>query len=225
MNSDNDKISRVYRSKDEAAQAYSRMSKTYDLFAGFFEGKYRDIALSHLNIKTGEEVLEIGFGTGQILKQTAILVGETGKIYGIDISSGMLEVAEKRLSGADLMDRVELICGDSSKIPYEDSMFDAVFISFTLELFDSPEIPIVLNEIKRVLKPKGRFAVVSLSKDSGETILLKLYEWAHMKFPKYIDCRPIYLEESILDAGFDISYQETLKLSGLPVKIVLAQNP
>ena len=223
MESDNnrDEISRVYRSKDEAEKAYTKMSRTYDLFAGTFEKKYRDIVLKYLNIKAGEQVLEIGYGTGQSLKQMAKLVGETGKINGLDISFGMLKVAEKRLKKVDLLNRVELKCGDAVSLPYQVDKFDAVFMSFTLELFDTSEIPIVLGEIRRVLKPRGRFGIVSMSKEDGESILVNLYEWAHRKFPKYADCRPIYVEQFIKDAGFKISVKKSLKLSGLPIEIVI----
>ncbi len=218
------KISRVYRSKKDAELTYNKMSRTYDLFAGTFEKKYRDIVLKYLNIKAGEQVLEIGYGTGQSLKQMAELVGETGRIYGIDISSGMLKVAEKRLKKADMLNRVELICNDAVSLPYQNNIFDAVFMSFTLELFDIPEIPVVINEIKRVLKPQGRFGIVSMSKEDGKSIFVNLYERAHRKFPKYADCRPIYVEESVRDAGFKISIKERFKLSGLPIKIVITEN-
>lgn len=169
MNSNNNssKILRVYRSKEEAKKSYDRMSKFYDYFAGIFEKKYRDITLRQLCINKGEIVLEVGFGTGHCLKQIAESVERTGKVCGIDISSGMLAVAKKQLERAGLLDRVELTCGDAMKMPYEDNKFDAVFMSFTLELFDTPEIPKVLNEIKRVLKPKGRLGVVSMSKENG----------------------------------------------------------
>nr|WP_255453743.1 class I SAM-dependent methyltransferase [Thermococcus sp. LS1] len=164
--------------------------------------------------------MEIGFGTGHCLKKMAELVGEEGKVYGIDISSGMLEVSKRRFEKAGLLDRVELYCGDASKLPYEDNKFDAVFMSFTLELFDTPEIPKVLNEIKRVLKPGGRLGVVSMSKEGGN-VLLRLYEWLHEKFPQYIDCRPIYVEQSIREAGFEIKHKERVWLFGLPGEIVI----
>jgi demethylmenaquinone methyltransferase/2-methoxy-6-polyprenyl-1,4-benzoquinol methylase len=61
-----------------------------------------------------------------------------------------------------------------------------------------------------------------MSKKNGESLLLRLYEWAHRKWPKYIDCRPIYLEQSLRDAGYEISEKEKVKLFGLPVEVVVA---
>ena len=109
-------------------------------------------------------------------------------------------------------------------MPYEDHTFDTVFMSFTLELFDTPEIPKVLEEIKRVLKPEGRLGVASMSKENGQSILLRLYEWVHRKWPKCVDCRPIYLEQSLRDAGYEVRSKEKVKLFGLPGEIVIALN-
>lgn len=95
-------------------------------------------------------------------------------------------------------------------------------MSFTLELFDTPEMPSLLEEVKRVLKPKGRIAVASMSKENGESLLLRLYEWAHRKWPKYVDCRPIYLEQSLRDTGYEIRKKEKVKLFGLSGEIVVA---
>jgi demethylmenaquinone methyltransferase/2-methoxy-6-polyprenyl-1,4-benzoquinol methylase len=146
-------------------------------------------------------------------------------VYGVEISSGMMEEAKKRLEKAGLMDRVELYCGDAVKMPYNEHKFDAVFMSFTLELFDTPEIPIILNEIKRVLKSDGRLGVVSMSREEGNSILFKLYEWAHKKFPNYADCRPIYVEQSLKEAGFEIKNKNKVKVLGLPLEIVIGKNP
>jgi demethylmenaquinone methyltransferase/2-methoxy-6-polyprenyl-1,4-benzoquinol methylase len=221
MKSKNHNVLRVYRSKAQAKESYDKISHFYDYFAGVFEKKYRNMALERLNIKRGEIVLEIGFGTGHCLKQMAQSVGENGKAYGIDISSGMLEVSKQRLEEAGLLDRVELQCEDALKMPYKDSKFDAVFMSFALELFDTPEIPKVLAEIKRVLKPNGRLGVVSMSKQDEDSILLRLYEWTHKRFPQYVDCRPIYVKQSMKDAGFGIVHGEKVKLFGLPGEIVI----
>ncbi|MFQ6052518.1 MAG: class I SAM-dependent methyltransferase [Candidatus Hydrothermarchaeota archaeon] len=219
----NKEILRVYRTKGQAKRTYDKISKIYDFTAGLFERKSMDMGLNQLDVKERETVLEIGFGTGHCLEGIAKTVGGTGKVYGIDISSGMLDITRKKMEKKGLADRVELYCGDAMSVPYQDNMFDAVFMSFTLELFDTPEIPAVLKEIKRVLKPKGRLGVVSMSKEDGESRLLKAYEWVHKNFPTMVDCRPIYVEKSIRDAGYSIKSKEKIKLFGLPGEIVVAK--
>jgi len=217
----NKEILRVYRTKEQAKRTYDKISRIYDLITGPFERKFRDMGLNQLDVKEGETVLEIGFGTGHCLEEIAKRVGENGKAYGIDISSRMLDITRKRMEKKRLADTVEFYCGDAMSMPYEDNMFDVVFMSFTLELFDTPEIPAVLKEIKRVLKPKGRLGVVSMSKEDGESWLLKAYEWIHKNFPVIADCRPIYVEKSIRDAGYSIKSREKIKLFGLPGEIVV----
>jgi demethylmenaquinone methyltransferase/2-methoxy-6-polyprenyl-1,4-benzoquinol methylase len=222
---DSYKISSVLRSKYEAEKYYNRISSFYDWLGGIFERKSAERALDYLNIQNGESVLEIGFGTGYCLQQIALLVGKIGKAYGIDISNGMLEVTRKRLEKASILDRVELYQGDASNLPYySNDTFDAVLMSFTLELFDTPEIPQVLGEIKRVLKVGGRLAIVSLSKINGNSLAIRIYEWIHRKWPKYVDCRPIYLEYSLSKAGYEIQNSEMAKLMILPLEIVVASK-
>jgi demethylmenaquinone methyltransferase/2-methoxy-6-polyprenyl-1,4-benzoquinol methylase len=182
----------VLRTREEAKLSYDRISRYYDYTTGVFGRKYVEMALERLSIVEGETVLEIGFGTGYCLKLIAELVGQTGKVYSIDISSGMIEITKKRLEKAGLVKRAELCCGDAVSLPFVDNTFDAVFISFTLEAVDTPEIPKVLEQIKKVLKPGGRLGVASMSKENGESIFLRLYEWIHNKWPKYVGSRPIY---------------------------------
>ncbi|MFH0768655.1 MAG: methyltransferase domain-containing protein [Chloroflexota bacterium] len=226
MNKENESKPRgilpVPRTKEEAMRSYDRISRYYDCLTGAFERKYAEMALERLSVLEGETVLEIGFGTGHCLKRIAGSVGIQGKAYGIDLSTRMMEITKERLERAGLEDIVKLLCGDAASLPFDDSTFSAVFISFTLELFDTPEIPKVLEQIKRVLKPEGRLVVVSMSKENGESIFLKLYEWMHSQWPKYADCRPIYLEQSLIEAGYTIKSKEKVKLFRLPIEIVAA---
>jgi len=212
----------VSRTKEEAQHFYDRISKAYDCFTRAFERKHAERTLECLSINEGEVVLEIGFGSGHCLKRIVQSVGETGEACGIDISAGMLEVTKRRLRKSQLIDRVGLCHGDAAKLPYSDNAFDAVFMSFTLELFDTPEISKVLEEIKRILRPTGRLGIASMSRETGKSAPLRLYEWAHRKWPRYVDCRPIYLEESLIDAGYRIRSKEMTRMAGLPIVIIVA---
>ena len=214
-------MQRVPRTKAQARASYDRMSRSYDLFAGNFEKRLRNLALERLGVARGEAVLEIGFGTGHCLERIAKVVGEEGRVCGVDLSVGMLAVSRNRLDRAGLSQRVELHCGDATQLPYPDGEFDAVFMSFTLELFDTPEIPVVLGEIKRVLKSGGRLGVVSLSREDGTPLMLRIYEWLHQRLPQYIDCRPMYVEQALRVAGYRIAHRESENLWGLPAKIAV----
>ena len=221
----NKEILRVKATKEAIRKSYGKISKFYAMAEGTFEKGLRKKGLEFLGIEEGEMVLEIGFGTGFTLCELAKSVGETGKVYGIDVAPEMVEIAKKRLEKEGLIDRLGIYEGDARNMPFADNVFDTVYMALTLELFDTPDIPKVLREIKRVLKPSGRLGVVSISKQGYEnSLFLKFYEWLHKKIPRYISCRPIYVEDSIREAGYKIVKAEEFMLAKLmPVKIVFAK--
>jgi ubiquinone/menaquinone biosynthesis C-methylase UbiE len=217
-------ISRVTRTKEEAKAAYDKMSGWYDLMTGVAEKKYKEAGLQMLHVKNGENVLEIGYGTGQCMVSLAQSVGLSGKVFGIDLSSGMYRAAKAKVEKAGLLERVALICGDAAELPYEENSFDAIFASFTLELFDTPEIPIVLQQCRKVLRASGRIGIVTMARRKESHLMATLYEWAHEKIPQYLDCRPIYAQEALVEAGFDLESVTENSMFGLPVDILLARK-
>lgn len=217
-------IQPVTRSKAQAQATYDGLSRWYDLLAGGSEKRLTGAALQSLAAGDGERVLEIGFGTGRALLDLARAVGESGRVYGLDISAGMLRVAQNRIDWAGLSGRVDLCQGDAARLPFEDGSLDAIFFGFTLELFDTPDIPVVLGECRRVLRGGGRLCAVAMSREGKLGLMLKLYEWAHDHFPRYVDCRPIYVQSAVRQAGFHLADATVRSLWGLPVEIVLARK-
>ena len=215
-------ITRVPRTKTQAAASYNRLSRWYDRIAGSSEQKYRNLGLNLLLARPGENILEIGFGTGHCLLALAKTVGPRGKVCGIDISSGMQAIALKRLQFAGAAEWVELQVGDAALLPYPHDSFDAVFMSFTLELFDTPEIPQVLEQCRQVLRPGGRIGLVAMARPDRPGIAVRLYEWCHARWPAMVDCRPIHARTALRESGFTIEAAQRWRMWGLPVDVIRA---
>jgi ubiquinone/menaquinone biosynthesis C-methylase UbiE len=216
-------VSRVTRSKPAARQAYNRLSRWYDLLAGSSEQRFMKLGISQLKPTPGERILEIGCGTGHGLLLLTEGVSPSGSIFGLDHSEGMLAQTQGLLRRTFQDLPISLQLGDGSYLPYAAGVFSAIFFSFTLELFDTPDISKVLSESNRVLKPGGRIGIVCLSSGPGWPV--RLYEWFHWQFPAIVDCRPILIRPDLAQAGFDIMEIQTLKMWGLPVDLVTATSP
>jgi hypothetical protein len=93
-------------------------------------------------------------------------------------------------------------------------------MSFTLELLDTPELPLVMRECLRVLRHNGRVIVVAPAKK--KRMAVGVYEWLHLKFPAYTDCLSIPTKDIITEAEFHILEAVGLTMWGLPVDVNLA---
>lgn len=212
-------------SREETRRSYDLLSHVYGFLSSSSEKRFvREAVDRYLIPAAGERILEVGFGAGQVLVELAQRVGDDGKVYGLDISEGMVRVTRRRVRRRGLERRVELVQGDAAKMPFGDAHFDAVFMSFTLELFPEEEIPVVLGECFRVLRGGGRLCLASMY-DSGERgPMMRLYLWMHRRFPRFVDCRPIRASQYVAEAGFRVEATELLSMWGLPVEIVLGRK-
>ena len=114
-------------------------------------------AMTTLQPKEGEHILDIGCGCGQTSVDLARLVGATGSVLGVDISQPMLEVAQRRpLPARNLHVIFEQLDAQSGDLGHE--RFDAVFSRFGVMFFSDPVAAFV--NIRKALKPAGRLAFV-----------------------------------------------------------------
>lgn len=218
-------LRRVTRSRTDARNVYDRTSRWYRFVEEPFERRARTAGLDLLRVRPGERVLELGCGAGGALVALARAVGPEGRVVGLDLSQGMINQASARLRRAGLTDRAALLVGDATSIPWPDVSFDALFMAFTLELFDTPEIPLVLAECRRVLLPGGRLAVVSLSRETPVGWPTRLYERLHDRFPATLDCRPVHPRLALEAAGFAQAQSRTIPLWSLRAEAVVAVRP
>jgi demethylmenaquinone methyltransferase/2-methoxy-6-polyprenyl-1,4-benzoquinol methylase len=114
-----------------------------------------------------------------------------------------------------------LTLGDAQFAPFVGDCFNVIFMSFTLELFDTAEIPKVLRKCLQILRKSGRLGVVTLVKTEQPNFAERVYEWSHARMPVAVDCRPILAQEALLEAGFSIDQVIAEKMWGLPVEIIV----
>ena len=149
--------------KEQVAKMFDTISSKYDklnrVISFGVDVKWRKKILKMVAAKKPNIILDIATGTGDL----AILLCQTNahKIIGLDISAGMLEVGKQKIAHKKLSDKIEMILGDSEKIPFDDNAFDAVTVAFGIRNFENLEIG--LSEILRVLKPNGLFVILETS--------------------------------------------------------------
>ena len=203
---------------------YDRLSRIYDLLSGGIEQALSHLGLKMLAVNPGERVLEVGFGTGHSLIDLAALVTKNGAVVGIDLSPKMAAEALKKLKRKAKPSPVLAGVADGVQMPFAPACFDAVWMSFTLELFCDSDALLVLNECRRVLKQGGRLGLVSLARTSQPGFMERLYVRAQRSFPSLIDCHPIEVEKMLTSAGFQTTISNRRSLWGLPVDIVVSTS-
>jgi ubiquinone/menaquinone biosynthesis C-methylase UbiE len=201
---------------------YDRLSCWYDILSGSSERPARLRGIQILGIEPGECILEIGCGTGESLPMLASRAGHAGIVIGLDLSLGMLQVAKHKLERQSIKN-VNFMQGDGICLPFGKDVFHAIFMSFTLELFSTEEIPNLLLECSRVLRPGGRMGIVSLLQKDEPGWMENAYNWAHCRWPTIIDCRPISLTSHLEQSGFTIREMVERSMWGLVVGIAVSQ--
>ncbi len=197
----------------------------YDAVFAPIEAPLTDAALEMLDAQPGERILEIGPGTGWALARIGSRVGPRGTVLGVDLSARMLAVSARKLAVPVGPSSVRLSRGDARALPLGRAACDAVFMSFTLELFDPRDETRVLAECARVLRRSGRLVVGSLWRADRPSLAARAYELGHRMIPAVLDCRPIDLDGALRDSGFEIRRSGSYSLSGIPVRIVVATPP
>lgn len=163
--------------KQQVARMFNNIALRYDFLNHFLSlgiDKYwRRKAISMLKGRKNSLILDIATGTGDL----AIIAAKNlnpDKIYGIDISSEMLEIGKQKIARKKLEQKILLIEGDSEDLIFEDNKFDAVTVAFGVRNFQ--ELETGLTEMHRVLKPGGMTVILEFSQPKN-IILKKLYNF------------------------------------------------
>lgn len=160
-------------------------------------------------IHAGETVVDLGCGAGADLCIAALMVGDAGRVVGIDLTPAMVEKARSNTALMNLRNaQVEL--GDIVKLPLSDNRVDVVISNGSINL--SPHKPCVLREALRVLKPGGRLYVADMIRLDDQPMSECQSNDAAQSWANCVagTLTKKCFEELLVDAGFvDVSFVGT----------------
>jgi demethylmenaquinone methyltransferase / 2-methoxy-6-polyprenyl-1,4-benzoquinol methylase len=137
---------------DRIAPVYDAMNR---LMTAGLDQRWRETTAAAV-VRPGDRVLDVCCGTGD-LALAAARAG--GRVVGLDFSTPMLERAHRKSSEIDWVE------GDALALPFADGSFDAVTIGFGLR--NLPDVERGLAELRRVLRPGGRLAILEITRPTG----------------------------------------------------------
>lgn len=150
--------------KEQVAKMFDNISHKYDFLNHFLslgiDIYWRKKAIKLLSSSKPKYILDIATGTGDFAIEALHLLPD--KVIGVDISAGMLKYGNEKIVKLGLEHKIELILGDSEKLPFDDNTFDAITVSFGVRNFENLEKGLI--DMFRVLKPGGKALVLEFSK-------------------------------------------------------------
>lgn len=154
---------------------YNEMAWSYDTVAAVVSlgdwHNWQRTALKYMPAETGEQVLELAHGTGNL----QIDLRNAGfAAIGLDLSPAMGRIASRKMRRVRI--QPDLVRGDARMLPFADAQFPAVVSTFPTEFIIAPA---TVQEVYRVLQPGGRFVVVANGLLTGGGAVRALLEWAY----------------------------------------------
>lgn len=186
--------------------AYKRYAPVYDWVFGKIFHPGRQAALDAMDWQTGDQVLEVGVGTGLSLPDYPADVTVTG----IDLSQPMLDKAHKRVK-EDELSNVTLHCMDAQKLDFPDQSFDKIIVLYVLSVVPDPYQ--VLAEIRRVCKPGAE--VIFVNHFSKENRLVRRIEAGLARYASGLGFQPDFPLQPVLDnVGLEVQEVRAVNLLG-----------
>ncbi|MCD7033361.1 demethylmenaquinone methyltransferase [Metabacillus sp. GX 13764] len=173
----------MQQSKEEKVHGvFQKISGQYDKMNSVISFKqhlaWRKETMKRMKVHNGAVALDVCCGTGDWTLALAEAAGSSGRVAGLDFSSNMLSVAQKKVADSDYKE-IELVQGNAMELPFEDNTFDFVTIGFGLR--NVPDYMTVLKEMTRVAKPGGKVVCLETSQPT-----LPVFKQGYFIYFRYI---------------------------------------
>jgi phosphatidylethanolamine/phosphatidyl-N-methylethanolamine N-methyltransferase len=202
----------------------SSTRKIYDIHSIFYDATFGRLvrrriarAISHMNMAPDDLVLDLGIGTGVSLNYYP---KDRGKIVGIDLSSGMLREARKKIREQDRHNTV-VFQADAMRLPFGDNTFDHVFISHVISVVSDPYC--LVREAQRVARQGARIVIVNHFQSTNR-FLAMLEKWLCPLCTKLGWRSDLALQDLVRRTGAEIDYRYKLESIDLWETVVMTNN-
>lgn len=202
---------------DRIRAIYSRWAFAYDAFAWLTERSSLDRALQMSGLEDGESFLEVAVGTG-VAFSSALRCNPNGRNVGVDLTEAMLRRARAKAERTG--SRFEMVVGDARSLPFEDATFDLVMNNNMLGLVPDADIPPILAEMSRVLRPGGRLVLVTMMRPE-KAVARWFYEIVTIRLGGW---RDVAIEAAVVAAELEVDRREVVEQAGVPSEILVARK-
>ncbi len=206
----------------QTRQIYDLVAGIYPLSTLLFHEKAHKVALSLSGITDEMKVLEVATGSGEMLRRLAG-VNRKGLTCGFDLSPNMAARTQKLARREQPGAKIDCQAVDARRMPFRDGAFDAVVCCYLLELLGPDGIADTMDEIHRVLRPGGRFALVLIGQNVPA--FNALYKVAGGLAPAFWGCQ---VEQAIPRAmaktAFHVEHDETVQQGFYPSRVMVARK-
>jgi ubiquinone/menaquinone biosynthesis C-methylase UbiE len=210
----------------DARAVYDRIGSWQDTQA-FYEDRATDDLIAHAELGTAQSLFEFGSGTGRIAER---LLREhlpaTARYRGLDISTTMVNLAQKRLAPWRERAVVEQSDG-SARIPAPEGTFDRFLSTYVLDLLSIEDIRTVVDEAYRVLAADGLLCLVSASpgQTTLERLVMGIAARMHALSPRLVGgCRAIELQRFVTPDRWRVVHRNVISKWGIVSEVLVAKR-
>lgn len=204
-------------STQAARRFYDRRGARHD-WTEPWESRAKVRAVQLLDVAPRQRALNVGVGTGKDHSRLQAAVIPGGMAVGLDISPVMLDLTRARTGSP--------VCqGDARRLPFKDACFDRLLCTYVLDLIPAVDLPIVLAEFRRVVKPAGRMVLVTLTEGTTlpSRILIALWRTLYRLSPLVCGgCHPLQTAHLVQTAGFNDVRREVVVQLTVPSEVITA---
>jgi len=203
-------------------RAYDRMSRVYGLTSSVLHSRAHQQALDNSGVRDGMRILEVATGSGEMLRRL-VRANQNGMTLGIDLAPNMASLAQRKIRRRFPLSAAQCHAVDARSMPFRDGSFDLVVCCYLLELLSSEDIVRTVDEFHRVLRARGRLALVMISQGAAafNSLYRVLGKLAPAFWGRQVEER---VPELIVASDFRIVSEQVVRQGFYPSRVLVAHK-